>query len=86
MPDIVLELIICRSAVYIYMSKMGLIHLKYMSRPRKTGPQILILSFSNVPHKCMKTMANLTVHYAIMYTTTKYTWLYVCYISQMTDN
>jgi hypothetical protein len=26
-----------------------------------------------------------TIHYAIIYATTKYTWLYLCYKSQMID-
>ena len=35
-------------------------------------PQILNLPFSNVPQKCVKTMENSTVHYAITRATIKY--------------
>jgi hypothetical protein len=44
-----------------------------------------ICLFQLFSQKCVKTKEYLSVHYAIMYARTKYTWLYLCPISQMRD-
>jgi hypothetical protein len=37
------------------------------------------------PNFYLVTQENLTIHHVIMYATTKYTWLYLYYLSKMTD-